>query len=846
MSAEYAGRAVRRRMGNSLATRERSRDIRLMPWIESLWRDVRFGVRVLAKDRVVTVAAVTSLALAIGACTAAFALIDAMILRPLPVYQPDRLFYLSSGPEGEKANQGFSYPALQRLRAASGEQVELFAASSVYPNPAIIAGGQEEKLRNQVVSGNFFSALRIRPALGRLLSPDDETGVNQHPFAVLSYSYWTRRFGGDRNVIGRRFLFGPIQYQIVGVAQKGFTGVEAGTLTDAWMPVSMGAADSLTKWYWEWLRIMGRLQPRVTLPRAHQVLQAAFTNAHHDWAADLYRNNEPPQRIQSFLAEPLRLTPAAGGPSDLRDRFARPMWILALVAGLVLLIACSNLANLFLARAAAREREMALRISIGAGRSRLIQQVIVEGALVAAAACALGLALGAAAAPAIVGMLGPWNLPVYLDVHLGWRMMSFAAAASLAATLLFALAPALRASGVAPQEALKAGGAKYSGRRAILRPMLAAQIALSFAVLFIGGMFVLSFMKLANVDLGFSRARVALLTIARHPKDKNSQFQTAALLERVRGVPGVRSAGISEWSLFSGDVWSEIIRIPGRASDLVSTTILPVSPGFFETMGIRLLAGRDLAARDLETNSGALVVNQAFARHYFPGEQALGKHFILPGDNHNDRTEQIAGIVGDVHYLSVREPAPLTIYLPIDHLQGTLAVRTEGDPRAVASRVRDAVQSFGHSLKVQEVVLQSTLVDDSLIRERLLALLSGFFAIVAAVLAAVGLYGVLSYSLVRRRREIGIRVALGARRSSVVRLVLSDIAVVTALGLAAGIFGGNLLARAVTKLLYEVQPTDMASIALPLGCLLAAAALAGARPAVRAARVDPALALREE
>ena len=443
-----------------------------------------------------------------------------------------------------------------------------------------------------------------------------------------------------------------------------------------------------------------------------------------------------------------------------------------MVAGLVLLIACSNLANLFLARAAAREREMALRISIGAGRARLIQQVIVEGALVAAAACALGLAFGAAAAPAIVRMLGPWNLPVYLDVHLGWRMVSFAAAAGLAATLLFALAPALRASSVTPQDALKAGGVKYSGRRAILRPMLAAQIALSFAVLFVGGMFVLSFLKLAGVDLGFSRDGVALLDIAPHPRAKDAPFRIAELLERVRAIPGVRSAGISQWGLFSGDVWTDFIRIPGRPPDPTSATILPVSPGFFETMGIRLLAGRDLTVRDLAANASAVVVNQAFARHYYPGEEALGEQFPLPGDNNKDRTGQIIGIVSDVHYQSVREPAPPTLYLPLDRLQGMLAVRTAGDPRAIAPRVRDQVQAFGHSLKVREVVLQSTLVDDALIRERLLALLSGFFAIVAAVLAAVGLYGVLE--LFGAAPEKGDGNSRGARRAPVFGGALGD------------------------------------------------------------------------
>jgi predicted permease len=485
--------------------------------------------------------------------------------------------------------------------------------------------------------------------------------------------------------------------------------------------------------------------------------------------------------------------------------------------------------------------------------------MIVEGAMLAAAACALGLACGAAMARGIVSMLGPASDPVYLDVHLSARMVAFALAAGGAATLLFALAPALRASAANPGEALKSGGGRLSGRRALLRPMLVAQIALSFTVLFVGGLFLLSFGKLVNLDLGFEPRGVALVTLATESNQiQDGHLRMLEVLDRVREVPGVKSAAVSAFALFSGIGWDDVVvPIPGKPPDATAVTILPVSPGFFETMGIRRLAGRDFTRRDVETGSDAVIVNEAFARHFFPGEDPIGKRFFRPESRRPNRDyadadrggypQEIVGLVRDAHYSSVREPAPPTYYIPlVQEWVASLAVRTAGDPQAVIGGVREAVRRYGRSLRTTEVTLESTLVNDNLIRERVLAMLSGFFALAAVILAGVGLYGVMSYSVVRRTREIGIRVALGARRGAVVRLVVAEAGLVTAMGLAAGFGCGRLLAPAVAKLLFEVRPTDTASIALPAACLFVPAALAAIRPVLRAARVDPAVALREE
>lgn len=861
MGLREAERQARQRMGNALAFREKGRDVRLAPRLEALWKDARFGIRMLAKDRAVTAAAVASLALAIGACTAAFALIDAAILRKLPVGEPDRLVHIVYHAGNPTPAISFSYPTLERMRAASGDRIELFAVSAQFlrnSQAVQFGGGASEKAHLQFVTGNFFPVLGLRPEAGRLLTAQDDLRPGAHPVAVISYRYWQRRFGGSPAALGRWFQSGGKQFQIVGVAQKEFTGIEPGIGTDIWAPVMMGQAASLGDWGWNWLRILGRLRPGVTAEQARGPLQAAFTNARREWAPQIFGPRDAPELAQKYMGAALEAEPASGGPSNLRRQFARPMWILAAVAGLVLLIACSNLANLFTARATAREREMALRASIGAGRGRLVQQGIVEGAMLAAVACGLGLVCGQGMAQAIVRMLGPSSDPVYLDVHLGWRMAVFAAAAGTAATLLFALAPALRASAVAPNEALKAGGVKHSGRAAVLRPMLAAQIALSFTVLFVGGLFLLSFQKLAHLDLGFQPEGVMLVTVA----TENSQIQDGHIrmlevLDRVREVPGVKAAGISQFALFSGSGWSDTVRIPGQPPNAVEVTVVPMSPGWFQAMGMRLLAGRDLTRRDVETGAESVVVNEAFARQFFPGADPIGKRFFRPESRRPNRDyadvdrggypQTIVGLVRDAHYADVRGLPPPTYYIPLVQVwTAPLAVRTAGDPQAAIAGVRDAVRRYGRQLRTTEVQLESTLVSDNLIRERLLAVLSGFFALAAVVLAGVGLYGVLSYAVVRRTREIGIRVALGARRASVVRLVVTEVGLVMAAGLAAGFVGGKLLAGFVEKLLFEVKATDALSIGLPLGLLLAGAAMAAVRPALRAARVDPAVALREE
>jgi putative ABC transport system permease protein len=845
-----AARAARRHFGNRLLLRESSREVKLISWLESVFQDVRFGSRMLLKNRGVTAAAVLSLSLAIGACTAAFSLIDALILRPLPVPDPGQLIYCRYPTFGPSliVSTHTSAALFDRFVQSSGQKVELFGIS--YPGPLQPitldnSSDEEESVRSQRISGDGFRILGIQPAIGRVLTASDDG----HPVAVLNYSFWVRRFGASPAVLGRWFGFQGKQFQIVGVVRNGFDGLIPGYRMDLWFPTNPTASQSHSS---DWDQVWGRLKPGVRPEQARQALQVVLTNYRRDHTDEFIQSGGPPDQLPKYKNAQLILSPgASGSASMIRMDFERPLWILATVVALVLLIACSNVANLLVARAAAREREMAMRISIGAGRGRLMQQLLIESGLMASVACVLGLAIAAATAPSIVNLLSPSEFPAYLDLQIGWRMLGFVACIGMATTLLFGLAPALHASGVSPHEALKAGGAKQSSKIGLLRPLLASQVGFSFVVLFLGGLFLISFQKLTNVDLGFSKDRVVLFEIRMKNPARNDQSYLAALqlLDSVRRISTVQAAGMSLQGLIGGNyawVMEPGIRFPGHPMESVKPRYFQVSTGFLETMQMHLMDGRDLAARDMARGSTAVVVNQAFVRQYLQGQNPLGARFERFADDPRPAPQEIVGVVQDAKYNNLREANSPTVYEPWGQPDGVMEVRTAGNPLAVVTAIRQAINHSTAGLHVNSVTLQSTRINNTLLRERLLALLAGFFAIVAVVLAAIGLYGVLSYSVVRRTKEIGIRVALGARQLGVVRLVVSDVVLVIAIGLGIGIAGGFGLGRFVATMLFEVKASDFWSLALPLACFLAVSTLAALPPAFRAARVDPIVALREE
>jgi len=856
---EEAELEARRQFGNRLRIRETSRDVRLIGWLESVVRDIQFGFRMLRKNPGVTAAAIVSLALAIGASTGAFSLVDALILRPLPVRDPRTLVYLtnpSDSPDAaqqETDNDSFSYPLFRRLRDAVRGHADLFAVSYQGEQPAVFDGtGTEVKIEPQWVSGNTFELLGLQPELGRLLNRNDDLKPGAHPVAVISYAFWQRHFAGDPRALGRWFKLQEKQYQIVGVTQRGFTGFEPGVRTDVWLPTMMFTPEALESNGWQWMRIWGRLQPGTSADQLRAMLQPVFTADLQDRVARFMPADEPADRVRRYLHTPIHVASAANGPSDLRNDFTRPLWILTVVVALVLLIACSNVANLLLARITAREHEMALRLSIGAGRGRLIQQLFIESGLIAVAASVVGALLGAASAPLVVGMLSTTGAKVYLDLQPNASFFAFVVLLCGFATTLFGLLPALRASATTPSSALKSGTLRASARIGLLRPLIAAQVGFSFVVLFVAGLLLVTFQKLNTMELGFTKEDVVLCRVEALTLKKGGDKARVAwqqLAERVRQLDGVQSASTSMWALFQGWSWSENVRVPGRKPDGSSPNYLGVSPGFLETMQISLLSGRDFTYHDADPeNPVNVIVNQAFVRRYFPGQSPLGMQFSRQEANQTWVPQVIVGVVRDARYNDLREAPPATVYVPTRSQAGeqSLEVRTRMDPATLTSMLRAELPRVYPGMRLTEVNLQSEFIRNKLTRERLLALLSGFFAIVAMTLAAIGLYGVLNYAVVQRTREIGIRVALGAGQGQTIALVLRNIVWIVAIGLVGGVALGLGLGQFLTTLLFEIKPSDFWGIALPMLCLIAASVAASVPPAIRAARVDPSVALRWE
>jgi putative ABC transport system permease protein len=847
---------VRRTFGSRMRLHEASRDIKLFACLESLRADMVFGWRQILKNKTASGAAVLSLGVAIGACTAAFRLIDAMLLRPLPVSQPGRLYFVTFAQlahDGQlRTGSSFDYPAFRQLRSAVEESAELIAIS--HPTRIDLTYGSEaemEKAQRQYISGWIFAAFGLKPAVGRLLSAADDVAPGAHPYAVLSHAYWSRRFGRDAGVVGRTFRMGADVYEIVGVLEPGFTGTETGTMTDILIPTMMNAAainEPNTNWFRAWVQLRPGVSAEVVRQKLETSLRASRREKVKSWGVAT-----PRSRIDQYVTAPVSLEPASAGVSWMQETYRRSLWILAMLVALVLLIACANVANLMTARAAARAREMALRVSIGAGRPRLVQLVFMESILIALSASAAGGLFAWRAAPFVVSRINPPDNPAYLVLPTDWRVLGFAAALALAVTLLFGLAPALRASAVKPVNALK-GGEDPRVRRRLMNTLVAAQVAFCFLVHFVAGLFVSSFDRLANQAIGFTSDRVLVLeTVAKGPQPHAHWDQ---IVERLRSMTGVESVGLSRWALLSGSGWNQDVWANGRSPD--GTTPNPyfhgISPGWLATMKLPLLDGRDFRAG--ETYPNVAIVNQAFARHYFDGQNPVGRSF----EKMHSRTRRvkvaIVGYVADARYENMREPIRPTVYVPFRRLQendalesprqGTFVVRTAADPISMASMLRQAVPQARSEFYVSNVRTQEELVRMHTVRERLLAMLSLFFAVVALLLAGVGLYGVLNYSVVQRQREIGIRLALGAQRRHIVRRVAAETSSMLVLGATVGLGLGIGSERYIGALLYQVNATDFTILAVPAVTVITAAVMASLPPVMRAVRIDPAAMIRAE
>jgi predicted permease len=811
-----------------------------------VWQDLRYSWRLSWRRPGFTIAAALTLALGIGANTAIFSLVDALLLRRLPVSQPEQLVLLEQTMV-RGGTQNMSRPLFERLREDGGVFSGLLSAQDGIMSLAIgalEAAGSSEPARVQAVSGEYFQVLGTSALAGRVFTADDDRTPGAHPVAVLSHNFWTRRLGSDPAVVGRTITLARHPFTIVGIARPGFFGEATGRAPEIWVPMMMHptlsagpplVGDARTGW----LQVIGRLKPGVT----HQQAEAALTLTLDRLKADPAQLDGMPAHISR-----LRVVDGSRGPVRLRDRFAQPLSVLAVAVGIVLLIACANVATLLLARASTRQREIAIRLAIGAGRRRLVQQFMTESLLLGAIGGSLGLLLSLWGSRMLLVLAGTPGQQIDIDVGPDARLLAFNALVSIGAVILFGLAPALSASRTDVHAALKQ-------RRVRLSPALvAAQVALSLPLLAGAALFLQTLHHLRTRDLGF--AAETLVQVRTNPQASGyTPGEMPALarrvVERLGTMPGVRSASVAHSGFATGTSTTCCIAIPGRtfASDRErDVRMIGVGAGYFATVGQQLRRGRDFAARDVTTNPSsftAAIVNEAFVRRFLDGGHAVGQHFGW-GDPPKARYNiEIVGVVNDAIYDEVRGVSQPLIYFPSE--AGRLyVVRAAGVPEDLAGSLRREIKAAEPKLMVTSIAPVSEDVDRALVREKLLARLSGFFGVLAAALTAVGLYGLMAYAVANRTREVGIRMALGASRSHVLRAEIGSALRLVAIGTAVGIPAALASGRLIATQLFGVSPGDPVTLTAVAASMTLVAALAAFGPARRASRVDPVVALRSE
>ena len=856
LEAIAAGRdpqEVRRQFGSPLRHRENSRDAKLLPWLESLRADSTLALRQLKKHKVTSAAAILSLALAVGACTSAFRLIDAILLRPLPIKNPHNLYATSR--EGRNFSDEYSnfdgsaYPMFQQLRAAVKDQAELIAISYgdrvdlTYSNDQVM-----EKAHLEYISGNMFPAFGLNPAAGRLFTESDDLHPNAHPYAVISYDYWKQRFNRDPQVIGKTFHLGNTIFQIIGVSEKDFTGTEPGTIIDIFVPTMMHHA--VTRDDSTWHRTFAVIRPGTPLEPLRAKLESLSQAFERNRAKSFV--GMPQQVLENFLNQKEVLTPSPQGVSGLQQDNRPALAALAVLVSLVLLIACANVANLMTAQAAARSREMALRIAIGAGRARLIQMVLIESAWVAALAALVGSLFAAWSAPFVVSLINPPDNPARLILPADWRVLGFGIALTLFVTCFFGVFPALRASAINPSSELKGGDDPHSRRR-VMHTLVAVQVAFCFLVLFVAGLFVTTFQHLSHLSTGFNPERLLVLnTVAAKPQ---SPIVWQQLAGQLASVPGVQNVSLCDTTLLGGDSSNDYISIAGGRPIEVLVYFRKITPGWLDQLQVPLISGRDFTATDSGPN--VAIVNEAFAKIYFAGQNPVGKTFERAADEGGRTAFLVVGLARDATYKSIRELHLPTVFIPFWQSKldsnpqfvsdATFLIRTaNSNPLTLAQTLRAEVPAARSEFRVSNIRTQRELIESQTVRERLLAMLAFFFAAVALLLASVGLYGVLNHSVLQRRREIGIRMAVGAQPGDIARRVTSDIFLVILAGAAAGLLLGIFSARSLESLFYQVKPTDLAMLTIPALTIFSAALLSSLPAVISAVRTDPVKILRAD
>ena len=826
-----------------------------------LGRDVRHAMRGLRKNPAFTLVVVVTLALGIGANAAIFSLMDQVLFRALPVRDPGKLVLLDGpGPfRGRTVNQmTFSYPMYADFR----DRNEAFDGVLARFQMSMTVGwkGVAERADGDLVSGNYFEVLGVTPALGRLFTASDDKTPGAHPVAVISYGYWQRRFGGDHAILNQPISVNGHPFTIVGVSQPGFNGIQVGSGSDVMVPLMMKALmtptwNDLDNRQSRWVNVMARLKPGMTADRAEVQLNVVYRQANEQ---EVLAYTSPSESFRKgFVEKHLEVLPGGRGLSDLRQQFSLALIVLMSMVGVVLLIACANIANLLLARATSRQKEFAVRLALGAGRARIIRQQLVESLLLALSGAMLGLGLARWTGLMLISALPNSGPAQTLSASPDLRVVGFTLTLAVLTAVVFGIVPALQATRPAVTSSLKeeAGSVAGGGRQArVRRALVVGQVAMSMLLLAGAGLFARSLHNLRSVDPGFQTE--SLISFSVDPflsgYDQNRSLTLyKRLQEELGAVPGVRAVSMSEIGALTGSGWGMTIHVDGyqaKEGESMNPNFDGVGPGYFATMGIPLVRGREFTERDVKGAPRVAIINETMARYFFGDSDPVGRRFGIGRQSGTDI--EIVGVVKDVRSLALRETPPRFAYLPYaqdDSLtQLTFYVRAAGAQAHVTDAIRQTVRRLDANLPVFDVKSMDTQVAESLFVERMVAWLSVVFGALATLLAAIGLYGVMSYAVARRTREIGIRMALGAEPSGVLWLVLKEVAVLSSVGILAGLLTAFFAARRVESQLFGLTPTDPMTLGTAVALLLAVALFAGFVPAQRATRIDPLLALRTE
>ena len=841
--AAQARRLAVLELGGVEQTKERVRAGRHGALVDEVGRDIRYACRMFAAHPGFTLVTVLTLALGIGANTAIFGLIDALMLRSLPVRNPHELVLVKMLAAGAAtANESFSYVIARAL----ADQREIFAGAAGFSSMSFDVGaaGAMTRVSGAVVTGGFYETLGLNPAIGRLIEPGDDT-PGASPVGVISYGYWTRQFAGSGAATGQQLVLNGVPLTIVGVSPRGFVGANVGQIADITIPVAAlpkvnpQAAPLLGSGNF-WLRVLARPHEHVSMPVATARLNTVWSRI----SETLIAPHWPDSRRKEMTGATFQLSPGGTGWTFLRQMYMRPLIVLMAMVALVLLIACANVATLLLARASVRQREIAVRLAIGAGRGRIVRQLLVESTLLSVMGAACGIGLAWISGRFLVSLIGGGPLPIVFDLTPNGRVLAFTTAVAVATGMIFGVAPALQATANGPSPVLKDDARMSRSRSRVLPSLVSAQVALSFVLLVGAALFVRTLHNLQQFDPGFTSEGVLVVDL-----EAVRSALPAGLLDTVARIPGVVSASVSTHTPLSGSIWSEPAVPAGQTLPERDTAyFVGAGPRYFATLGIPLLAGRDFTERDTADSPGVAVINERYAQRFFANQNPVGQHLtaIVRGQKQD---LQIVGLVRNTRIASLRAMPPATVYVAYWQLTAnfptTIEVRVAGPPGPVAPAVRDAVQSRLPSVPI-EVRPLSAQVDATIVQERMMATLAGAFGLLALTLASVGLYGLLAYTVARRTREIGIRMALGAPRRRVVGLVLNGAARLVIVGIALGVPAAWAVSRWVESMLFGVKATDPAAIAGAAVLLAAVAQVAAYVPAWRASHVDPLIALRHE